>query len=211
MAGIAIEIVGTETGFHQFAGGVAFPDGPLPRSEHANTAGTVTFQGLFPFLRHDAERFVPGDGSEFAVLVIHPVFLAQQWLGQAVCAVHDLGKVVTLDAINAAIDGGIRIALGRDDATVLGADQHRATGAAETAGRFVPADIGVCCNSIGLGGNGWQRNARACGGGSDSVDLDKVAAVHGHDAISCSLTSGFGIFIGQRNGHNVVELLELCQ
>jgi hypothetical protein len=61
-----------------------------------------------------------------------PSCAAAAWSGGP--AVHDLGQEVALDAVQAAVDRRIGVALGGDDAAVLDADQHAAAGAAEAAG-----------------------------------------------------------------------------
>ncbi len=97
-----------------------------------------------PLLGHDVEGLVPGDRLEIAVLVVLAVLLAQQRLGQPVLAVHDLRQEIALDAVQAAVDRRIGIALAGDDAVVLDADQYRAAGAAEAARRLVPTQIVGC-------------------------------------------------------------------
>ena len=67
-----------------------------------------------------------------------PFGLAQHRLGEAVMAVHDLGKEIALHAIQSAIDFGLDVAMGCDHAIVLGGDHHAAAGAAEPARRLVP-------------------------------------------------------------------------
>ena len=53
----------------------------------------------------------------------------------------NFGEEVTLDAIEAAIDGCFRVALRRDDSVVLDTDQHAAAGAAKSANALIPTDI----------------------------------------------------------------------
>ncbi len=138
MARIGIDVVGAEAGLEQLRGGIAFPDRPLSGAEHADAARPALLQRGLEFLRHDVEGFVPGDRRELAVLVVFAVGLAQHRLGQAVMAVHDLGKEIALDAVEAAIDLGLDVAVGGDHAVVLGRDHHAAAGAAEAAGGLVP-------------------------------------------------------------------------
>ena len=78
------------------------------------------------------------DRRELAVLVVFAVGLAQHRLGEAVMAVHDLGKEIALHAVEAAIDLGLDVAMGRDHAVVLGRHHDAAAGAAEPARRLVP-------------------------------------------------------------------------
>ena len=103
--------------------------------------GPALFQRGLEFLRHDVEGFVPRDRRELAVLVVFAVGLAQHRLGETVVAVHDLGKEIALDAIEAAIDLGFDVAMGCDHAVVLGRHHHAAAGAAEPAWRLVPVQF----------------------------------------------------------------------
>ena len=140
VARVRIEIVGAETALDQFGRRIAFPDRPLSGPEHADRRRAGALQRGLEFLCHDREGFVPGDGREVAVLVVLAVLLAQQRLCQAILPVHDLGQEIALDAVEAAIDRGIRIALRGDDTTVLRADDDAASGAAEPAHALVPAN-----------------------------------------------------------------------
>ena len=63
---------------------------------------------------------------------------AHQRLGQPVRAVHDLGEEIALDAVEAAIDLRLHVAMRGDDAPVLDADHDAAAGAAEAARRLGP-------------------------------------------------------------------------
>ena len=138
VARIGIEVVGAEAGLHQLQRGIAFPDRPLPGSEHADAFRPALFQRRLEFLGHDVEGFIPRHRRELAVLVVFAAGLAQHRLGQTVVAVHDLGKEVALDAIEPAIDLGLDVAMGCDHAIVLGRHHHAAAGAAEPAWRLVP-------------------------------------------------------------------------
>jgi len=167
MARVRIDVVGAETGFHQLGGGVAFPNRPLAGAEHAYAGRALFLQRFLPLLRHDIERFIPADGFELAVLVVNAVGFAQQWLGQAVFAVHDLGKEVPLDAIEPPVHRSVRVALGRDHAAVLGANQHGAARSAEAARSLVPPNSG--CLELGLGRAVADRDPGSrsrCGGRS---------------------------------------------
>jgi hypothetical protein len=131
---VGVDVVGPEPGLHQLDGGIAFPDRPLARSEHADAGRTLPGDGLFPFLGHDIKGFVPTDRLKVAVLVINAIGLAQKWRGRSVVAVHDLGQEIALDAVQATVHRRVRVALGGDDAAILDPDQHRTAGAAEPAG-----------------------------------------------------------------------------
>src|SRR5262249_48494818 len=122
----------------QLVGRIAFPDGPLARSEHADAARAAFLERVLELLRHHVEGFVPGNLGELAVLVVFAVLLAQERMGEAIVAVHHLGKKIALYAVEAAIDLGLRVAMRGDHATVLRGHHDAATGSAEPAGRLVP-------------------------------------------------------------------------
>ena len=73
VARVGIEIVGAEAGLEQLVGGIAFPDRPLARAEHADAGRASLFQRILELLGHDVEGFVPRHRREFAVLVISAV------------------------------------------------------------------------------------------------------------------------------------------
>ena len=141
VAGVGVEIVGAEAGAHQLGRGIALEDRPLAGAEHADRRRPLFLQHLLALLGHHVEGLVPGDRLELAVLVVDAVALAQQRRGQPVGAVHDLGQEIALDAVEAAIDLGLHVAVGGDDLAVLDADHDAATGAAEAAGRLRPFDL----------------------------------------------------------------------
>src|SRR5690606_29207644 len=144
---------------------------------HGDGIRAVVLDGFFPFAGHDAQRFVPADRGEVAVLVVHAVLLAQQWGLHAVGAVHDLGEEIALDAVQAAVDQRVWVALGGHDLVVLYADQYRAAGTTEAAGRLVPAH-GILGAGLfgGQHGSGYGH-ARGRGSGGDGVGLDEIASV----------------------------------
>jgi two-component system nitrate/nitrite sensor histidine kinase NarX len=98
-----------------------------------------SFSVALTFSAMMSKACVPGDRRELAVLVELAVLHAQQRLGQAVLAVHDLGQEIALDAVQALVHRRIGVALGGHHAAVLDADQHAATGAAIAADALVPA------------------------------------------------------------------------
>lgn len=173
LIGQGVEVVGAETGLPELAGGIAFKHRPLPGAEHRDAGGAGLLERGLPLAGHDVEGLVPADGGELAVLVIDPVLLAQQRGGEAVLPVHDLGQEVALDAVEAAVDRGLGVALGGHDLVVLHAHDDRAAGAAEAARRLVPAHAGV-----GGGRRCVDRNRQASGsrGGGGSLGLQEVAA-----------------------------------
>ena len=143
MARIRVDVVGAEAGLVQFEGGVAFPDRPLARAEHADAARTALLQRVLELHRHDVEGFVPRYRRELAVLVVLAVGLAQHRPRQAVVAVHDLGQEIALHAVEAAIDLGLDVAMRGDDAVFLGRHHDAAAGAAEPTGRLVPLQFAL--------------------------------------------------------------------
>ena len=92
-------------------------------------------------------------------------------------AVHDLGEKVALDAVEAAIELGLHVAVGSDHAVVLGRDHHRAAGAAEAAGGLVPFQLADLALGDEMGG---ERRCRHAGGGRGDrggLQLEHLAAV----------------------------------
>ena len=75
-------------------------------------------------------------GSNSPSLSNDAVALAHQRRRQPVGAVHDLGKKIPFDAVEAAIDLGLSVAMGCDHLAVLDPDHDAATGAAKAAGRL---------------------------------------------------------------------------
>ena len=183
VARIGIDIVGAEAGLEQLERGIAFPDRPLAGAEHADAARTALLQRVLEFHRHDVEGFVPRDRRELAVLVVFAVRLAQHRPRQPVVAVHDLGEEIALHAIEAAIDLGLDVAVGRDHAIVLGRHHHAATGAAEAARRLVPLQFAFAALGDEVCGQRRRRHAAGkCrhGGSFDFQDLAAVEFCCGH-------------------------------
>jgi hypothetical protein len=184
---VRIDIVSAEAGLEQFRGGVALPDRPLPGAEHADAGWSALLQSGFEFLGHDIEGFIPRHGFELAVLVVFAVRLAQHRPGQAVVAVHDLGKEIALHAIEAAIDLKFDVAMGRHHAILLGRDHHAAAGAAEAAWGLVPFQFAGVALGDEIGRAGGRRHAGRCGRNCSSLQLQHLAAIEvrsGHDRFS---------------------------
>ena len=175
VARIGVEVVGAEARAHQLGRGVALPDRPLAGAEHADCRRALLAQHALGLRRHHVERLLPGDRRELAVLGVFAAAHAQQRRGQAVGAVHDLGQEVALDAVEAAVDLGLGIAVGRHDLARLDADHDAAAGAAEAARRLGPSDLEVldpARHRLGGGGQGDVGRERCDGGG---LGLDGVA------------------------------------
>ena len=169
---------------NSFERGIALPDRPLAGAEHADAARPALLQRGLEFLRHDVEGFVPGHRRELAVLVVLAVRLAQHRLRQAIMAVHDLGEEIALDAVEAAIDLGLDVAVGGDDAVVLGRDHHAAAGAAEPAGRLVPFQFAGVALGDEIGGERRHRHSGRGGRDGGGLELQHLAAVElgvGHE------------------------------
>ncbi|MCY1439065.1 hypothetical protein D9M71_552850 [compost metagenome] len=180
MAGVGVDVVAAKAGLHQLVGGVAFPHRPLPGAEHADRFRALVFQCFLVLGGHDVEGLVPTDRLELALLVVLAVAHAQQRLGQAVVAVHDLRQEVALDAVEAAIDLRLDVAMGRHHAVVAGGDHHAAAGAAKPARRLVP----VQGDQVGLGhqvaGIGKDRQAGCGGSDGGGLGLGEFTAGHAH-------------------------------
>ena len=136
------------------------PDGPLALSAALN----------FSAMTSNAWSQETGVNSPSLAkpAVAHP----QQRRGQPVGAVHDLGEEVALDAVEAAIDLGVDVAVGRDHAAVLDRDHDAAAGAAEPAGRLVPGELRLVARHHDVGGLGGQGDARNRGRGGGGLRLD---------------------------------------
>ena len=180
MPGVGVDVVGAEAGLVELGCRIAFPDRPLPRTEHADAGRAVGLERRFPFLGHDVECLVPTDRRELAVFVVFAVLHAQQRLRQAIGAVHDLRQEVTFDAVQAAIDLRIGIALCCHHPAILHADQYGTTRAAEAADTLVPANGGSSATVVLGCGHCRQcdTGAGCCGG--NGLGLDELSAIHGH-------------------------------
>jgi hypothetical protein len=77
MARIGVEVVAAKAGLEELVGGIAFPDRPLPGTQHANRLWPALAQSRLELLSHHLERLVPADGFELAVLVELAVAHAQ--------------------------------------------------------------------------------------------------------------------------------------
>ncbi len=173
VAGIGIEVVGAEAGLHQLGGGVAFPHRPLARAEHGDIARAAFLERRLALLFHDVEGLRPGNWLEVAVLVVLAVLHAQHRRLQPILAVHDLGEEIALDAVEAAIDRRVRIALGGDDTAILDADQHATARTTVAADALVPAHaIVTLLLRRSQAGNG---HARRRSGRRNCIGLDEIS------------------------------------
>ena len=177
VTGIRIDVVAQQAGLHQLGGSIPFPHRPLAGAEHGDVARATFLERSLAFLGHDVVGLIPGYRRKLAVLVEFAVLHAQQWRGQAILAVLDLGQEVTLDAVEPSVDRRVRVALGGDDAPPLGSHQHAAARSAVAAGALVPA------HAIGLRGcrlaDAGNADARRGGGGGNGIALDKITASQG--------------------------------
>ena len=92
---------------------------------------------------HFVEGLFPAHGYKLAVFVELAVLHAHERARQTILTVEDLGVEVAFDAVQSAIDRGIRVAFGGDDAAVHCADLQTATGTTEAADALVPFNAGV--------------------------------------------------------------------
>ena len=184
---IGIDVVGTKARLEQLVCGIAFPDRPLPRTEDAHAARALLLERGLEFLGHDVECLVPTYGREFTVLVELAVLLAQQRSGEAVVAVHDLGKEIPLHAVETPVHLGLDVAVGCDDATVPGSDHHAASCTAESAWRLVPAEQRVWPLGDEVGSIGRARHTAHRSRHGGSFQFEKIATVGcavAHDTMS---------------------------
>ena len=203
VAGVRVEVVRPEPGLQQLRRGVALPHRPLARAEHADGGRAALRERLLPLLGHDVEGFLPRHPRELAVLVVLAVLLPEERRREAVGAVHDLREEVALDAVQAAVHFRFRVALGRDHAAVLHADEHAAAGAAEAARGLVPADPvrGALRDGRHCGqGDPRGRGRRRCG-----VGLHELASVDRHGAFSSSSR----VLVDHRGAQHTVEPVQL--
>ncbi len=140
MTRIRVDVVRAETSLEQFRGGIAFPDGPLTRSKHADRFWSFLFQGGFKLLFHHIEGLFPAHRRKLAVFVIAAVFHAQHRLRQTIFTVHDFGQEVAFNAVQTTVDRRVGVALAGDHTALLRSHQHTATRSAKTARRFIPFD-----------------------------------------------------------------------
>jgi len=106
---------------------------------------------------------------------------------EAIASVKNSAHMVALHAEEPLVHVGQGIALDGNDATVFYAHAHMAAGAAETAGRLVPADSIRRNRGAGRSGIRRQTGSRGGaealgddgGGGGHRRAFDEVAAVHG--------------------------------
>ncbi|MNF66536.1 hypothetical protein D3C84_483310 [compost metagenome] len=180
MTRIGVDIVGAKSRLHEFVGGITFPDGPLPGAEHRDRLGALVFQRLLELQLHHIEGLFPGNRLELALLVIAPVRHAQQGLGQTIHPVHDLGQKVALDAVQATVDLGFHITVGRHHPVVLGRDHHTATGAAKAARGLVPVQGDHVLFSNQVAGRSEHRKPGSGRSNPGSLGLDEFAPSHRH-------------------------------
>ena len=182
MAGVGIEIVGTESGFHQFGHGVAFLHGVLTGSENRNAGGAQLGQAFPHLFFNFIIGFLPGYGFEFAVFTEITVFVhPHQRLFQPVGPVHDLGIEISFDAIQSPVDRSSRISFYSHNFFVFCGHHDAATGAAKTAYCFVPPPVALspgCQDFVGEG------HPCRCGRGGYGRAFYKIPSVYTHNYIS---------------------------
>ncbi|MNZ60499.1 hypothetical protein D3C78_785700 [compost metagenome] len=180
VARIRVDVVGAKAALEQLGGGIAFPDRPLARTEHAHGCRPLVLDRFLELLGHDVEGHVPGHMLELAFLGVLAVLHAQHGLGQAVLAVHDLGQEIALDAVETAVHFRFRVALRGHHAVVLDGHHHAAARAAEAARRLGPGQLGIraACDLLGHGLDGNSRHG-PCSRGRGLTNEITPSAGHG--------------------------------
>src|SRR5690606_35836520 len=176
----------------QLVGRVALPHGPLARSEHADAVAALGLEHGPELLLHDVEGLVPAHRREVAFLVVDAVLLAQQRRGQAVGAVHHLRQEIALDAVQAAVDLGLDVAVGGDHAAVAHRDVDPAAGAAVAARSLAPLQVPVTLGHglDGVDGPAGHRQSGGDGRAGDGAGADELATAGTHPWNSCVLGAG---------------------
>ena len=190
-------------GLHQLIGGIALPDRPLAGPEHADGRRPMFAQNLLELALHDVEGLRPADGRELALLVVLAVPGSQERRRQPVLPVHDLRQEIAFDAVEAAIDLCLHVAVGRDDAVVLDGDHHAAARAAEAAGRLRPFQLRFVAGDDHVSRLGGQVDPDDGRGYRGGLRLDQIATGH----VSW-VTPGFrcrgslDVVVDERGGHH---------
>ncbi len=181
VTGVGVDVVGAETGFHQFDRSVAFPHRPLAGAEHADAFRTFIFQRGFVFFFHDIEGLFPAHRGELAFFIKLAVFHAQQGLGESIRAVHDFGQEVALHAVQAAVDLAGDVAVGGHHFAILGGHVYAAAGTAEAAWGLVPVKVGLAavCHQVGGLGSGADTGGSRSGGGCLHFQEGTTVGSHG--------------------------------
>ena len=136
MAGIGIDVVRAEPCFKQLHGSITFPHGPLPGPEHPHCCRPFLSKRLLELFLHHVECLVPTDGGELATLVVLAVLHSQEGCHESILPVHDLGKEVAFNAVQAFVDRRPDIAVGRHHPAFFGGDLNTAPDAAKAARRL---------------------------------------------------------------------------
>ena len=133
--------------------------------------GPFSFSAAFHFSAITSKASSQRHRRELAVLVVLAVLHAQQRRGQPVLAVHDLGQEVALDAVEAAIDLGLRCRRGwRRRWPSLTPTMHAAAGAAEAARRLRPLEPRrPAVDALRRARAAARRRRRRRGGGADCL------------------------------------------
>ena len=176
VARVGVEVVGAEARAHQLGRGVALPDRPLAGAEHADRRRAPSRAArAWPARAITSNASSQETGVNSPSLAYSPPCMRSSGVVRRSRAVHDLGQEVALDAVEAAVDLGLRVAVGRDDLACLDADHDAAAGAAEAAGRLGPLDLEVLDPARHrLGGRG-KRDVGGERGEGGRLGLDGVA------------------------------------
>ena len=140
---VGVNVVGTEAGLQELGSRVGFGNRVLPRTDDGYAFRSLGLVDTAELAFHFVEGLFPAHGHELTVLVELAVLHAHERARQTILTVEDLGVEVALDAVQAAIDGSIRVAFRGDDAAVHRADLQTAAGTAEAADALVPFNPGI--------------------------------------------------------------------
>ena len=140
---VGVDVVGTEAGLQELGSRVGFGNRVLPRTDDGYAFRSLGLVDTAELTFHFVEGLFPAHGHELTVLVELAVLHAHERARQTILTVEDLGVEVALDAVQAAIDGSIRVAFRGDDAAVHRADLQTAAGTAEAADALVPFNPGI--------------------------------------------------------------------
>ena len=144
MAGVRIEVVGAEArrasawwrhSPRTWSTGPSRTCRPRP--------GPFSFRTRFHCRAISSKAWSHETGWNSPSLANCPSFMRISGVREPVGAVHDLRQEVALDAVEAAVDLRLHVAVGRDDLSVLDADHDAAAGAAEAARRLGPFELDV--------------------------------------------------------------------
>src|SRR5690606_21824558 len=102
---------------------------------------------------------------------------------------------IALDAVQAAVDLGLDVAMGGDHAAVVDRDVDAAAGSAVAARRLAPLQPAVALHHR-LGDLRGKRQPGRRGGAGDGAVADELAAAGTHRNVSCGAVPGTAVSAG---------------